>query len=471
VAKQCAHCGKILPSDNNRCNNCGKVVPSSRPIKRSLPEEPPDWMKQLESSLTHTNPPRKSQDRLADVSTISLNRVQASNATTEDTGKQPASDSPELASPQEERLHDDIPIDNATVDAPCSETTQSAKPLTSVPLRELRVKVWGHEDTEDLSLPEGESGSIEDEEHVVDDLPTRPLSVAIPPAISEQPVSKPNHVVESFDDEEIVEDLPTSPLVAFPPETPSIRHSSSPPATGNGRVEHPDDIENIYTRPLVAQRRGQSMSPTVSNPGEQHRQALRTPVEPVHSPVPPVALPRRKSRKRLVLAFVLLFTLLVGGVAVWVIVFQPFSVPEVTKTTRAFRNTDLGVSLQYPQYWSAELDIKNGAVYFYDDNHTDQVNITAVSTGGQGIDQYIAKEVGLLGMTGQKTGASLSFAGASWQQVQGTVLQSGANNTATLLVTIYGGRCYAILQLAPSSTYAREDQLVFSNMRSSFQFV
>ncbi len=50
------------------------------------------------------------------------------------------------------------------------------------------------------------------------------------------------------------------------------------------------------------------------------------------------------------------------------------------------------------------------------------------------------------------------------------MLQSGANYTATLLVTMHGDHYYTILQLAPSSTYPLEEQLVFSKMRSSFQF-
>jgi hypothetical protein len=184
--------------------------------------------------------------------------------------------------------------------------------------------------------------------------------------------------------------------------------------------------------------------------------------------VPPVTYPERKSR---MFMFILLFILVVGGLSAWIIVFQPFTVPEITKTTQSFQNTDLGVSLYYPQSWTAELDKKSEALYFYDDNHTDQVDISAVATGGKSIDQYISTVVGSLGMTGRKAEPSLSFAGTSWQQVQGSVLQSGATYTAVLLVTMHGGRYYAILQLAPATTYAQEDHLVFSRMRSSFQFI
>ena len=130
------------------------------------------------------------------------------------------------------------------------------------------------------------------------------------------------------------------------------------------------------------------------------------------------------------IASILLFILVVGGLSAWIIIFQPFTVPAITNTSQPFQYTDLGVSLQYPRSWTVELDSKNEAVYFYDDNRTDQVNISAVASGGKSIDQYINQVVGSLNMTGQKAGASLSFAGASWQQEKGRVLQSGATYTA-----------------------------------------
>ncbi len=424
MAKQCAYCGKIQPSDNTRyCTKCGKIVPLSRPIKGSLSGEPPAWMKQLESSLT--------------------------------------------------------------------------RPLTNIPPRELRLKVGEQEKTQGLPLLENTNGTIEDEEAVVDDLPTRPLSVIGSPRIDAQPPTTSNHTVESIDDEEIVDDLPTMPLIASLPETLPVQHTSPSSASGNGNVAHPDEIEKMFTRPLAAQRK--SISPTAANHIQQHRQApiepVRSPVlqrpvtpvlfsqpplppaqalrqtPPVSMPVPPVAHPERKSRRRLMLVFVLLFILLSGGVIAWLILLRPFAVPEITKTTQSFQNANLGISLQYPQQWIAKVHEQNGTIYFYDDNHTDQVNITVVATGGQSIDQYISKIVGALGMTGQKTETSLSFAGASWQQVQGNVQQSGATYTATLLVAVHGGRYYTILQLAPSSTYLHEDQLVFSIVRSSFRFL
>ncbi|HLZ80863.1 MAG TPA: hypothetical protein VKP04_04465, partial [Ktedonobacteraceae bacterium] len=93
------------------------------------------------------------------------------------------------------------------------------------------------------------------------------------------------------------------------------------------------------------------------------------------------------------------------------------------------------------------------------------------SPNGGELVQYLQQEAGRLGMTGQKNAASLSFAGASWHQMQGSVLLRGASYTETLLATIHNQRLFTIMLLAPQTTYTREEQLVFSAMRSSFQFI
>jgi len=296
---------------------------------------------------------------------------------------------------------------------------------SNIPLRELHVKVWDKEETKDLSLPENEGDSAEDEIDVVDGLPTSPLMAASSPKISTPSHIESNHLAIGNDEEEVADELPTNPFI---------------------------------TTVLPPQLQFPSVQPVRQTP-------------PASIPVPPLVGPDRNNRKHLAIVFGLLFILLLGGVIAWINLVQPFVVPEITKTTQIFQNTSLGVSLQYPQKWTVEVNKQHGTVNFYDDNHTDQVNITVVVSGNQNINQYMSKTASSLGMTGQKTQAVLSFAGASWQQLQGSVQQSGANYTATLLVTMHGERYYTFLQLAPSSTYPLEEQLVFSKMRSSFQFL
>jgi hypothetical protein len=446
VAKQCIHCGKTLPRDNARfCNNCGKEVSTSQPPKHSFSNDPPIWMSQLEKSL-----------------------------------------------------------DMAEIDLSAPEATELPKPLTSAPHRDLHVRVWEQEETVVHSRPEEDRGPIEKEQHVVEDLPTEPLSVAGTPGSARQPLSIPNHTVANIHNEELAEDLPTMPMAVTPPETAPALHKSVPSAfaSSNGSVPHLDEVEKLYNRPHMPKPQWQTTSPPSLFPAKQDNGTLRPPIagrqgsgpqrpvtpivfpQPQSPPqhglrqtplpsmaVPPIAYPERKGRRGRIFVLILLFILIAGGLSAWIIVFHPFTVPEITNTSQPFQNTELGVSLNYPRTWTAKFDKKNQAIYFYDDNHTDQVNISAVAAGGKSIDQYISTVVGLLGMTGRKAGASISFAGASWQQERGSVLQSGATYTAVLLVTMHGDRYYAILQLAPATTYAQEDQLVFSRMRSSFQFV
>ena len=429
VAKQCAHCGKIQPSDTTRfCTACGNAVASSRPVKRSLSEDPPVWMKQLETIFTN--------DR------------------------------------------------------------------SNVPSRELRVRVWDQEETKELSSQENGKVSLEDEVNVVDDLPTRPLSVTSSVTISAQSHAKSNRVSIDIEEEQVADEVPTNPLIASQPQNQSTRHDSPSLATGFGtETTHHDEIQDISTHPHVAQPR--NISPVLRKPIHQQNQPVHTPVGPLYSPVmqrpvtpmlfpqpqlpsaqparqtPPLSIPvpslvkpkRNKCTLFAIMFGIFFILLLIGGMIAWVIVVQPFAVSDITNTTQTFQNTSLGVSLQYPQKWTQEVNKHDESINFYDDNQTDQVKITIVASGSQSIDQYMSKTASSLGMTGTKTQSVLSFARASWQQIQGNVQQSGAIYTATLLVTMHGDHYYTILQLAPSSTYALEDQLVFSKIRSSFQFL
>lgn len=498
----CTNCGKALPRDDARhCNNCGQVIPYSRQIKHSLPDEPPAWMKQLEDSMSYATPSGKFKIHVSDTSTSSAENHTQSSMISEAVETKPTPEDPEPSYLPETPSHSDISVGDAKVDISPPEEIQQVKPI-NIPPRELRVKVWDQEEASDFPMQEG-IGFVKDLRNVVEDLPTGPLHVPDTSGNIIEPFSTSDFTVESVDNKGIVEDLPTRPMLASLPKTPPVLDSSTPPLANNVRVSPLNEVEELDTRPLMAQRQGPIKSPALENLAQQHLQTARAPIESSHSPVlqnpvtpvlfsqpqkasakvlqqtpplsvavPPIARPKRKSRKRLLFMFILLIILVaMGGVGILLIIFQPFSVPEITKTTLIFQNTNLGVSLQYPQNWKAEVDKKIGTIYLYDDNHTDQVNISATAASSQTIDQYIGKEVSSVGMTGQKVEASLSFAGTSWQEVRGNMLQSGASYTAVLLVTMHDGRYFSILQLAPLATYTQEDQLVFSNMRSSFRFI
>jgi hypothetical protein len=157
-------------------------------------------------------------------------------------------------------------------------------------------------------------------------------------------------------------------------------------------------------------------------------------------------------------------------VATWIVTDHPFDVPAVTSTSVAFKNAPLGFSLQYPQGWTAQVDVQHGKASFFDANHTDQCNLSTVADSQLSINQYIKNTTSQLSMTGQKNLQPLTFAGHTWQQVRGTVLLNGATFTETLLVTTNGNRLYGLLFMAPASTYANADRLFFAPIRASFRF-
>jgi hypothetical protein len=384
------------------------------------------------------------------------------------------------------------------------------------PPRELHVKVWQpQEEGDNVLMPETEVGpygvdaypvrtwrqapsrqSPDDDE--VEDVPTAHLAAEHLSGQVEQNPSVPIRNGQRLTEGKRADDLPTGPLAAPPPGP--LRSRSKMPS-------HLDEVEQLETRPMASQRQGvvQPSSPTAGKSFEQRERApqetaqpsqrpvLQNPVSPLsisqpeiqtlgevrtqrNTPLPSVAVPprmarsSRKSRKPLIFILILSGLLLAGGLGTWIVVYRPFAVPAVTNTDQPFQNSTLGIALRYPQGWTAHFDPNKGSVSFNDSSHTGQVTVIAVPANGS-IAQDIKKEAAQLGITGQTNQPSLTFAGASWQQVKGSLVQNGATYSAILLVTEHKNRFYTIMQLAPPAAYNGEEQLVFSHVRSSFQFL
>ena len=117
------------------------------------------------------------------------------------------------------------------------------------------------------------------------------------------------------------------------------------------------------------------------------------------------------------------------------------------------------------------MDSGKTTVSIYDTSRTDQF-IVLIASNANNVSQYLQQEASKSGMTNQQTNLpTLAFGGASWQQLKGNVLVSGASYTETMLAAAHGNGLVVIMQLAPQTTYSQEEQLVFSSMRSSFQFL
>ena len=183
-----------------------------------------------------------------------------------------------------------------------------------------------------------------------------------------------------------------------------------------------------------------------------------------------LAKPRRQRKRvsrRLVLVLILLFVIVgAGGYALY---YQLSSAPAITQPTQAYQNSTFRISLSYPQHWSVHVDQAHGTLSFADSTATGQITLSMVPANGQ-LSQYLTQETSQLGMTGLKTGPATTFAGSSWQQEQGTVIQRGATYMVALYVTQHDNRFYTLAFLAPPPAYSQMDQDDFVPLRASFSF-
>ncbi len=465
MAIQCTHCGTVLKDSARFCNICGTLVPShplnaklnvspppasaqfdnseermhepvpqrpsSRPTGRTLPDEPPDWMHQLAKGVPASVPPNSD------------------------------SDVPQLAFPSQ------VP----------------EIPITSSP-RELRVKVWKEGQPTTMTDQDAHT-QVNQKQRLVDDnevenLPTRPLIAQTSNMLKpHQPIntSSPKGQVALSDN---VDQLDTVPMVTHA----SVRPKPITRSVADEQQRQPWQEQDKAPAYTTVQRQSSTASPPPQRTTGGFVQDFQTPLSEVsthnlrQTPPPLVAVPptrrreKRKSRKSMAVVLAALLLLIVGGgLAMWLVLYQPFTVAGVTQPQQTFTNTQLGVSLHYPSGWTARVEAQKSTVHLTDSSQTARFTVVFTSTGGGDINKYLQQEAALLTMTAQKPGAAQTFAGTSWQQLQGNVLLNGATYTETLYAAVHQQKVCTIMQLAPQTTYAQEEQYVFSAMRSSFQFV
>jgi hypothetical protein len=524
VAKLCNQCGQpLLKEDSRFCNRCGAEVSpdaSSSPIPRRTGAIAGQYASPapgtgagsagarpaLREQIAFAPPSRPASPLAPGGAPPWLGRLDRMSA------------SP-VAKPQTQNFSPDTP---PRVANPPSGAGRPFSPDRSrLPQRELRIKVWEGEDAdspnlnapvdqrhdhaalsrnnrkeEQAQIPQAPSQQQAEEASEVEDLPT-----ALMPAMSgeeqeghafspvarrEQPASDNAGAGEEDRGDA---DLPTRPMVAHlsVPEQVHVQRSSErrfpaqsyrqavPPQSRQMRDQQQQgfsaQVGPIPNQPPIRQ---QPVTPTMptSYPGFQQPVAAPTvaPVEKVATPTP--ARPaRRQSKMRLVVVLATLLILLGGGLIYWVVAFQPFSVPAVTRTSLTFSNASLGIALQYPQGWTDQLDAAHQTVSFFDANRVDQVTISETASNGSSVATAMNKEVAQLGLTAQKSLSPATFAGTTWQRVQGTLLVSGATDTEILLVAQHGNHLYTIAQIAPAATYTDADSLFFSMFRANFQFL
>lgn len=515
MAIQCTHCGTTLKDDARFCNICGTLVPShpfsaksnmsssspsragqadstiirrgmreqiaqqppERPVRRVKQDEPPSWMSQLTSEPR----PRTPSDGLKYDQQESFSPLAQVDAL-----------------PKQRDF-------NTTSGFQPDTFEQDEKTQIVSPTRESRWKERQNQSA-DQHLQNDHIQSVQQQQQInddVEDLPTRPLVVEVPTKVKSQPDA---HTTQTTHTTSTPPALPTPPLPSGrtisskEQKTPFVpgdvdQLDTVPMATPMGVKPHTPSrpvAEPVQPQRQPGQQRQQGQRPPSSQPSYQHASGSGTqdhftmvPVAPIPatptpdarkaspSMAPPIQSPKqRKSRRPLAIILGILLLLLIGGgIGTWIVLEQPFTIAGVTQPQQTFSNAQIGVSLSYPTGWTAKVDAKKTTVFLSDSSQTAQFKVISGPTNGGDVGKYLQQEASQQNMTGLKPVATQTFAGTSWQQVQGSVLLNGASYSETLFATVHGQHLYTILQLAPQSTYSQEEQYVFSAMRSSFKFL
>ena len=324
---------------------------------------------------------------------------------------------------------------------------------------------------------------------------------------------RPDAVSAKAEAKDEVEDLPTVPLavpqVAKNAPEITIERTSTPAPRNTSAPATEDDIENLPTRKMPAASPARPRSPRppaqleskfdptsmpplphnpASLPGDAapwsetsppQRPPSFTPVSPLpNTPRPePEALAAArakapaKKRASGKLVAVLVVLLLVCGGGGFLVYYQLSSGGSILQPQQSYQITALGVSLSYPQHWSAGVDQAHNTVHFADSSQTGQINLSRAETNGRTLTQYLNQETTQLGITAPQSVPAITFAGTSWQQVRGNVTQKGATYTIVLYVTQHNGYFYALSCLSPLAVYAQMETDDFAPLRASFTFL
>ncbi len=442
MALSCIHCGKALPRDDARfCSNCGAPVvrrqSSAQPSSSQGPATPPP----AAPSQPERRKPALREQIAQQPQARSMQRGQdgAGAKKTPEVGEREQQDQSPVAWPAplthitaaDPLAHrPEAPDNTAQKDFPSPE--QKSHP--EAPARALNVKMWEPE-----AQPVDESAEVA----AIEDLPTREVVVA--PA--ERPAAE----------KDAIEKPPVTPPLAASPRLP-VSSPGAPVRTGDQSQR--DDVAQRDTLLLNAQGKPPA-------PAFQKLPHTPPPSSPGSPPLPPAG-----GRRALWLIVVSLLCILVlGGVGAWIVRARPFSVPAITQPQQSFQDKQLGLALLYPGGWTVQVDRGKSTVHFFDSSHTAAVDIMVAPAGNSDLTHYLQQQARQHGMIGAKPGAPLSFAGVSWQRIQGNVLLRGANYVETMFATVHNDHFVVLTQLAHQSIYAAEEQMSFSPLRASLRFV
>ncbi len=482
MATACTYCGQDLPKDDAHfCNHCGMLVPShpfsAQSLATSSPAMPlPEQEKPvLREQMVH----RPVQKPIAQEQVPQSPRPRTTRRIAPDnlTASSIAWPAPITHVSVKDTS---TPKDNAPV-VPQEQQVQNPVPKPVVPERELRVKVWEQELTNPPTpIPESKP---EEERDEIEDAPTAPLEVSEQTTIGDplsqngtdrysddianlDTISTPNNHAPISQLDTISTPNNHAPTSQQAPRSAQSMHGNTPLP-----IEQPQQGKQAYTNTPIpysnmAPQPVRTVQPSQYPSAKLAQSSVQEKRTGVVSPIAPTAR-HQKSRVPFIVLLALL-GVLVLGIGAWVVLTQPFSISPVTQPLQDFKDTRLGVSLSYPNSWSVQHNATG--VLFSDSSHTAQVKLNVTGDTSDAA-QYVQQQAKKNGMTAIKPLGTLSFAGASWQQIQGNMQQDGANYTTTMLATMHGNHMYVLTQMAPQNVYTDEDNVVFSAIRHSFTFL
>ena len=486
MATVCTNCGQELPRDDAHfCNHCGTLVPSHPFSSQSLAANAAARAVEAEKPVLREQrvqqPPAKSavQEPIAQ-------QAQRPPRTTRRIAPDDLSKSAIAwpapmthVSAREPQIQNDI----KRVEPQANSSVQSVAPrTTSVPTRETHVEA---EENKRINPPTAWPESWKEEiQDAIEDTPTTPLETSGLQNVEDAPTI----IHASISDENDVEHLDTVPVPNYPQKqtpVPSQQSVASPRSlSGNTNLPVEQRAREQHVQPYVAntplpvsQPAARVVQPVpssqqISGNTLQNQSRQPSPIQDVRSasatPIAPSKATRRqKSRVPFIVLLACLCILILGGGA-WIVLANPFAVPAVTQPLQSFKDTQLGVSLTYPSGWTTQKNATG--VVLTDSSHTATVKLSATVTGSDAA-TYLQQQATKSGMTAIKTLGTASFAGATWQQLQGNIQQDGVNYTAYMFATAHGNQMYMLMQMAPQNVYADEENVVFSAMRNSFAFL
>ena len=445
MAILCANCGQALPKDDARfCSHCGTVV-SPQPLKSQTSTE----SKNLSVSTQGARSKPVLREQIAQQPPARPKTVGFRQQPSVQTGSKPG----------DEKYQKPV-TGNVTIDqAEKPSSTPGAWPTSMTYVSVAKTSLHENGDVvpgvqEDFSSPfphdfpaHARQGRVKERQ----DAPSLILPETLP--VTDGDLAKDLRITSQG--APIAEDLSVEaetiekhPMLLL--ETSAAEQTISPydeDIVQSGDIS--DAVEDIATRPLTHEVKEPHLSGSW----------------------PSFGTPLRASSARkipVVIVTVLLALLLVGGVGAWMWLVQPFSVPAITQPEQHFQDVGLGISLQYPTGWQTQLERGKSTVHFFDSSHTAQVNVVMANKADGDLTKYLQQQSSQLGLTNGQASTTV-FAGTSWQAIQGSVVQDGANYTAAIFAAVHGARIVTITQLAPQNVYSDEEQLIFSTMRRSLQ--